>query len=125
FAEAHAGLAGVYVIRAVYRQQGDSATRYSEDMRRAREAAPKAVDLDPGLAEAHAVLGFVRMSDRDNRAARRSYEEALKLNPSSPSAHSWLGVLELSAGQIDSALERFTKAAELDPLWFINLQNLT
>jgi tetratricopeptide (TPR) repeat protein len=113
------------VIRAIYQQQGEMAFRDSEDMRRARQAGLTAVKLDPQLAEAHAVLAFVRMSDRDNAAAQRSFEQALKLSPNSATAQSWFGVLLLINGRIDQALERYTRAAEIDPLWFINLQNLT
>ena len=61
---------------------------------RAREAAEKALQLDPSLAEAHVWLGVVHWwYDRDYAAARREFQTALAMQPDLASAHEWYGWL--------------------------------
>src|SRR5260370_37538544 len=51
---------------------------------KAREAAQKALQLNPRLAEAHAVLGNVAMSDWDLATAEKELLRAIELNPNDP-----------------------------------------
>lgn len=83
---------------------------------RALEAARRALELDPDLAEAHASLGL--LSDEylgDVPAALRALERAVELKPSYASAYQWLGTLEGALGRPEKALEHLERAAELDP----------
>jgi TolB-like protein/DNA-binding winged helix-turn-helix (wHTH) protein/Flp pilus assembly protein TadD len=99
----------------------DAATTYysspAEVMPRAKEAALKAVELDPNLASAHVKLGYVRLFfDWDWPAAEKEYRRALEINPSSPEAQlgyaNYLGTL----GRFDEALARVQQAYLYDPL---------
>jgi TolB-like protein/DNA-binding winged helix-turn-helix (wHTH) protein/Tfp pilus assembly protein PilF len=97
-----------------------STTYYSspaEVMPRAKEAALRAVELDPKLASGHVRLGYVRLFfDWDWPAAEREYRRALEINPSLPEAQlgyaNYLGTL----GRFDEALSRVQQAYLYDPL---------
>ena len=102
-------------------QAYDAATTYysspAEVMPRAKEAALKAVELDPNLASAHVKLGYVHLFyDWDWPAAEKEYRRALEINPSSPEAQlgyaNYLGTL----GRFDEALSRVQQAYLYDPL---------
>ena len=102
-------------------QAYDAATTYyrapAEVMPRAKEAALRAVELDPNLASAHVKLGYVRLFfDWDWPAAEKEYHRALEINPSSPEAQlgyaNYLGTL----GHFDEALSRVQQAYLYDPL---------
>jgi TolB-like protein/Flp pilus assembly protein TadD len=121
FAEAHAGLAGVYVIRGTYQALEDSAREVAEDFRKARTAATKAVEFGPDLAEAHAALAYTLFNQGDRAAAGRAFERALAVNPNSATTVTWSSVMQSFSGRLDDALGSYAKAATLDPLWFINL----
>lgn len=84
----------------------------------AEEAARRALELDPELAEAHASLANILMDPwgrRDAPAALRELREAVALNQGYAQAHHWLGYLELAFGDLDDALEHLTLAVELNP----------
>lgn len=83
----------------------------------AREAAARALALDPTLGEAHGVLGLIRMvHDFDWAGAEDELRLALQLNPGNADAHDHLGWLCWSTGRYDEAVELVRRARELDPL---------
>jgi TolB-like protein/DNA-binding winged helix-turn-helix (wHTH) protein/Tfp pilus assembly protein PilF len=88
----------------------------SETRPKAIRAAQKALDLDPGLAEAHALLGRVLKKQFQWAEAEAQYQQALALNPNNSAAHleyaNWLA----SHGRVDEALAWSRRARELDPL---------
>lgn len=99
----------------------DAATTYynspAEVMPKAKDAALRAVELDPNLASAHVKLGYVHLFfDWDWPAAEKEYRRALEINPSSPEAQlgyaNYLGTL----GRFDEALSRVEQAYLYDPL---------
>src|SRR4029077_18663391 len=82
----------------------------------ARAAAQRALQLDPRLAEAHAVLGNVSMSyDWDLSTAEKELKTALDLNPNYSSAHEWYAHLLLVEGRYDEALAESHRDLEIDP----------
>ena len=86
-----------------------------EAMRHAEEAAAKALEIDPALAEAHAALGFVKHFTWDWAAAEREYKLAIEHNPSYAHAHgSYAGYL-MSKGRVEESLAAANRARELDP----------
>ena len=122
YAEAHSGLAGVCVIRELYHQI-DGFNSNADDRARAWSEATRAIELDPGLAEPHAVLGYAwQLQHGHLQEAEDEFQKALLLNPNDPVVRDWHGVTLSGQGRIDAALQEYAKAAELDPLWFINLQ---
>jgi serine/threonine protein kinase/Flp pilus assembly protein TadD len=84
---------------------------------RAKEAAAKALSLDPGLSQAHEVLGLVRMIyDFDWEGAETAFKLALQLGPNNADAYDFYGWLCWSTGRHDEAVELVRRAGELDPL---------
>ena len=82
FAQAHAGLAEIGVMRAAYAtQDGASALDVADDVRRGRTEAERALEIDPTLAEAFAALGYSFMFEWRFADAERQYQKALALGP--------------------------------------------
>ena len=82
---------------------------------RAADAAVKALQIDPGLAEAHATLGYVRHYSGDLDAAQKSLRRAIELNPSYTLGRIWFANYLSSRGRADEAIRQVTLALELDP----------
>jgi tetratricopeptide (TPR) repeat protein len=83
---------------------------------KAKEAAMKALQLDPSLAEAHASLAGVKLSyDWDWAGAEREFKEALALNPNHAGAHFGYAVYLGSQGRLDEAVKELERARDLDP----------
>jgi serine/threonine-protein kinase len=105
---------------ALAKAYGAATTYYSspfEVMPRAKEAASKAIELDPNFASAHVDLGYAHLFfDWDWPAAEREFRRALEINPSLPEAQlgyaDYLGTL----GRSDEALFRVRQAYLYDPL---------
>ena len=88
-----------------------------EAFRRAKDAVARALEIDPGLAEAHAVLGHLKYAcDYDWAGAEQEFKRALELNPNSGDAYDMYGLLLSSLGRYDEAIEMQRRAHELDPL---------
>lgn len=83
---------------------------------KAETAARKAVDLDPGSAEAHEALAAVHEAFDRFEDARLETEKALQINPNLSEAHSRLGTLNCTFGRFDVGIAHYLKAWELDPL---------
>jgi TolB-like protein/Tfp pilus assembly protein PilF len=79
-------------------------------------AARKALELDPDLAEAHALLAHVYQRRWQWSAAESEYERALDLNPNDVTAHLGLADWLLCQGRTEEALAWSRRARELDPL---------
>jgi len=122
FAEAHAGLAGVCVIRAQYTFLDGLGGNPAADLERASGEALRATQLDPTLPDGFATLGYVHLMSGKMEESERQFQSALALAPNSALTRDWHGLLEASRGRLDGGLAEFEKAAEIDPLWFINLQ---
>jgi TolB-like protein/tRNA A-37 threonylcarbamoyl transferase component Bud32/tetratricopeptide (TPR) repeat protein len=84
----------------------------------AEEAARRALELDPELAEAHLSQAIIHCAaDRtDAPAAMRELERAIALQPSLAWAHTWKAWLNLMVGEPARALEFAKRSVELDPL---------
>ena len=112
FAPAYVGLAEAYDdLGTVFLGVSPNAVRP-----KAISAARKALELDPQLAEAHALLAKVYEQQWRWSDAEAEYKRALELNPNDPAAHlgyaSWL----LCHGRTEEALAWARRARELDPL---------
>ncbi len=84
---------------------------------KAKTAARKALEIDEGLAEAHASLAFSRCSyEWDWTGAERGFKRAIELNPGYPTAHHWYAVCLMDMCRFDEALREIRRAQELDPL---------
>jgi adenylate cyclase len=117
-AAAYSGLADA--IRLLGWQEG--ATVPKEEWEAAgRRAAARAIELDPGLAEAHASLAIILWDDRDYAGAERELRLAVSISPSYSMAHHWYGVILLDEGRGEEAIQELRLAEGADPLWPLNL----
>jgi tetratricopeptide (TPR) repeat protein len=111
FARAYAGLADAWHMLGVTGYE-DFAAMASN----AEAAAVRALELDPGLAEAHsAMAGVHSMLDRFEEALLEA-QAAVEINPNLSEAYTSLGILDSIMRTPDEALQMFRKAYELDPL---------
>jgi serine/threonine-protein kinase len=113
YALAWSGTADVYVLLPLF-----GGANPADAYPKAKEAANKAIALDPNLAEPHAALGLVaNIFDFDFSLSLREFEKAISLNSNYATAHHWLGnsVLE-GIGDFDRSIAELKRAIELDPL---------
>ncbi len=111
YAPAYAGLADSYSLLA---NTGGSPA--AEMYAAAREAATKAVALDPTLAEGHASLGFVKLHhDWDLEGAAAELKRATELNRSYSTAWQWYAAALRALGRFDDAIAASQQALAIDP----------
>lgn len=88
---------------------------------RAKEAATKALHIDPLLAEAHHNLGVTRFfHDWDWSGAERDFKRAIEINPNYALPHEMYAHLLSNLGRHEEALAESSRALELDPLSLIS-----
>jgi TolB-like protein len=110
-AEAHAGVAGAYVVLAIL------SDRPAEDMPKAREAARKALEIDDGLADAHNAAGYVALYfDRDWEAGAEAFRKALEIDPNSSMARHGYADYLVTQGRLDESVEQVLLGRKSNPL---------
>lgn len=83
----------------------------------AHDAARRSLELEPDLAEAHALMGRLELTyDLDLAGAEASYRRALDLAPGSSDVLDGAGVLYYKLGRLDEALELQRLVLIQDPL---------
>ncbi len=112
FAAAHAGLADTLASLPTRGVKAGEA-----EIARAREAATRAIALDPRsidaiLAKAH----IARALDYDWAEAARLYRNAVRINPGAARPHNSYGVLLSLMGRFEEADRELGQALRLDPL---------
>jgi len=112
YALAYAGLAEGYVPLGFYCHVAPN-----DAMPKARSAAEKALDIDPDLAEARAVLAAVKcFFDWDLNAGEKEARLAIELDPKYPRARQVLSECLMAKRQFPEAITEVKKALDLDPL---------
>ncbi len=96
FAEAWGGLALCYAVIPDYTVRISDNDAYAS----AREAAERALVLDPTLAEAYAALGNIENTDLHYETAIALLKRAIALKPSFATAHQWLGTTLMVTGKM-------------------------
>jgi serine/threonine-protein kinase len=92
---------------------------------KARADAEKAVAIAPGLAEAHAALGWVRfLVDWKFAEGLNELKRAKELSPANPAANDLLARVIVYLGRVDEAERQAREAVELDPLSVVSQSNL-
>lgn len=111
FAAAYAELAMAYSLQVSY-------SNLSPDkvLKLAMPLAQRAVELAPGLAEAHTALADQRLGSGDISGATESFKRAIKLNPNYARARHWYALLLMDHGSMEQTLVEHRAARELDPL---------
>jgi eukaryotic-like serine/threonine-protein kinase len=113
YALAYAGMAdALTLLGAVGYGVGARAT-----VERARAAVTRALELDDGLAEAHASLGYLLFRlDWKWAEAEAEFRRAIELSPSLSSAHRSYAMYLGAMGRHDEARAEIGEALALDPL---------
>ena len=112
FAPAYAGVAAAHAALSGF----DVADR-PDDLSKMREAAEKAIQLDPLLAEAHEALGAVQARDAQWAQSETSFRRSLELDPNNSRAHDDFSMfLLLPLGRIQEAVTQARMAKQMDPL---------
>ena len=71
---------------------------------RAGAAARRALELDEGLAQGHASLGYVKLSfEWDWTGAEAHFTRAMAISPAYAAAHYWYGHCLFAMGQMEQA----------------------
>jgi TolB-like protein/DNA-binding winged helix-turn-helix (wHTH) protein/Tfp pilus assembly protein PilF len=118
FALAYVGLARSHLAYAVFSS--------SDSLPGAAAAAARALELDDGLADAHAVLGAEKATfEFDWSAAQAQFKRAIELDPNSAYVHFIYSLYYLTPrGESRAAITEMKKVLELDPLSPIYNTNL-
>lgn len=98
---------------------------YGGALEQSARAAQRAIELAPGFALGHLVLGMARLYAGDARGAIAPLEEGLQLNAFDPQNFVWFTALayaHLFDGRADLALMASRRAQEVRPGWAPALQ---
>jgi len=107
YAPAYAGLAMVHAT--LYEWFGAQA----EDLVAAERASERALELAPGMAEAHVARGCALALSSRYADAERAFEQSIRINPNLFDAYYYSGRTNFARGDITGSAARFRKAEEL------------
>jgi TolB-like protein/Tfp pilus assembly protein PilF len=111
YAPAHAGLATALALLAI---APFDLLPSREAMPKAEAAATKSLELDEGLAEAHAALALIHHHYHWNwKRAEAEYRRAIELNPNYAAAHLWYSWLLLALNRRGDAMEEIEKTMRI------------
>jgi len=104
-----------------YAGQADSSlslgSYWVEAIADAKSAAMNALQIDPGLAEAHVALGNIKLwLDWDWPAAEKELQQGISLNPNLALAHDQYGMYLATMSRLPDATAEVRRAMDLDPL---------
>ena len=113
FALAYAGIAELYATMPLYPYLSPTVA-----VPQAKAAVVKALELDPELADAHTIAGYIASGyDWDWARAEREFKRAIELDPNLANAHyryAWTYLTPL--GRHAEAVAEMERARELEPL---------
>jgi TolB-like protein/Flp pilus assembly protein TadD len=110
YATAHAGLAESYCLLPTF-----DLLPPKKAMPRAKEAALKALSIEPNLAEAHVALGQSLLNDWEWAGVEKEYKLAIELNGNYARGHHNYAIYLRHMRRFDESLRESRKAQELDP----------
>jgi TolB-like protein/Flp pilus assembly protein TadD len=115
YALAWSGIADAHAASAI-----NADARPADVSEPARDAADRAVNSEPDLAEGQTSRGLVSYwFDWDWPAAEVSHRKAIALDPNYGFAHLQRGIVLAYLGRLDEARTALRLARELDPLWYL------
>jgi tetratricopeptide (TPR) repeat protein len=90
----------------------------------AKQAAERAIHMDPKLVVAYLTLGKIHQELHENDAAIARYEKALSLQPNFPPLQTLIGNIYLEKGDLGRARAYFEQALGVNPNFAIAAANL-
>jgi TolB-like protein/tetratricopeptide (TPR) repeat protein len=88
-------------------------------------AARRALELDPNLSMAYAVIGLKHQVTGEGYAgAIRNFDKAIQNNPKNSTAWLWRGITIKDMGYFDKAVSDFEQCLKIDPAYLICSQYL-
>ncbi|MBX3725024.1 MAG: tetratricopeptide repeat protein [Xanthomonadales bacterium] len=111
YARAWCGLADTRLLLSDY-----GGVAPEQAVAQAEPAVVRALDLAPGLGEAWASLGLLRLNAGQLEAAEGNLREAIRLDPNYEMAYMWLGGLYARQGRLRAQSEVLAQALALSPL---------
>lgn len=118
-ARAWSGLASVYWIKTVERELPPTS-----GMERVRDAAERALALDPDLAEPHLRLATISNIEGDTAAGERHMRRAMQIDPANPLVLGFAASAAAGKGRLGEAVDLQRRAVEADPLSQVARYNL-
>jgi adenylate cyclase len=109
FVRAYAKLATSWALSVKYMD-------FTSALKKGEEAALKALELDPGSAEAHSAMAEIHLTFDRFEEARSELQKAVAINPNLARAHFELGTIEGAFGSLEEATAHLAKAESLDPM---------
>ena len=110
FARAYTNLAYAHLMIPVLK-----AVLPTEFLGKARQAAAKALEVDPLAGEAHIARALPQVQEYQWREAGEEFRKGLELSPSDPYGHAWYGMYLAALGRMPDALREQERAQQLDP----------
>jgi TolB-like protein len=117
FDEAWANLAAASSVYAFQLDDG-----YREYQQRSRDAARRAIVINPDNGLARAVNGLAQISEIRVIEGIPELQRAIALNPNESNALLWMGIALSVLGYTQEAIDALRAAEAVDPV-FVNLQN--
>lgn len=114
FALAYVGISDAHLMLGIPDAMA-GAMSPTETIPPAREAAEKAIKLDPNLAEAYAARGHVKWKQRDWSGAEADFKRSIELNPNYSYVHLFYAIFLSYNGRFEEGLKEAKRSAELDP----------
>jgi TolB-like protein/Tfp pilus assembly protein PilF len=111
FAQPYLALSTAYLVLPFYSRESRA-----DAFARAEAAARKALELDPSLGQAHAVLAFASLNRWNWQAAYHEFQLAFAAASNDPTTHQWYSEFLSYIGYIDASVAEALRARELDPV---------
>lgn len=112
YAQAWAELSSAWFLRGIFGKYS-----HSDVESYARNAAQKALDLDPDLSDAHTAMCYINTDyDWDWPSAEAHVKRAIELDPSNSNAYVAYGWYLLTFGRFDELRQVMSTAEQLDPV---------
>jgi TolB-like protein/DNA-binding winged helix-turn-helix (wHTH) protein/tetratricopeptide (TPR) repeat protein len=111
FAYPYQALSTAYLVLPFYSRESRA-----DAFAQAEVAARKALELDPTLGKAQAVLAFISLKRWDWSVANQRFQHAFSVAPNDPTTHQWYSEFLSYVGYIDASNAEALRARELDPV---------
>jgi Tfp pilus assembly protein PilF len=112
FARAHSRLATLYIVSPGRRSNNQDASLEAK----ARQYAEQALQLNPALAESHAVLGQLLQAERRFGEAHAAFDRALQLDASDVTTNLWSALSYCITGYTARCRSGLERTLAIDPL---------